>query len=92
MEKKIIKKVADVACINLNENEIKKFEKEFNEILENFKILDKVNTKNVKPSFHPFEIKNIVRQDKVKPGLTQKQALSNTKNKEKGFFKGPKVV
>ena len=92
IEKKTVKKVADLARINLTEKELEKFSKDLESILEAFKKLDKVNTDKVKPSFQPTPIKNVFRKDEVKKGLTQEEALANTKNKEKGYFKGPKAV
>jgi len=61
-----------------------------NEILEAFKVLDKAP--KAEPSFQPLDIKDILRDDTDEEPLTQKKSLSNTKHKEKGFFKGPRVV
>ena len=87
-----VKKVAELARINLTIKELEKFRKDLESILEAFKKLDRVNTKNVKPSFQPNPIKNVFRKDEAKPGLTQEEALANTKQKEKGYFKGPKAA
>lgn len=92
IDEKIVKKVAGIARINLTQQEIKKFSKDLVSILDAFKDLAKVDTKNIKPAFQPIEVKNVLREDKVEKSLTQEQALSNTKNKEKKYFKGPKVV
>lgn len=88
----IIDKVAIIARLKLTEKEKKKFSKDLKDILTSFSLLDKVNTKNVEPVFQPVEVKNVTREDKTDECLTQKEALSNTKHKEKGHFKGPKVV
>ena len=90
---KTVKKVAETARLSLTSAELRKISKDLNTILKAFKELDKVVTgKGVKPSFQPLEVKNVTRKDKVRPGLTQKQALANTKQKEGGYFKGPKAV
>lgn len=91
-EKPDVKRVARIARLNLSEKETEKFSKDLESILGAFKDLDKVPTKGVKPSFQPIETKNVLRKDLVEPSLKQEQALSNTKNKDKGFFKGPKVA
>src|SRR3989344_2439602 len=44
----------------------------------------------IKPSFQPIEVKNVLREDSVQK--CEEDMLSNTKNKEEGFFKGPKVI
>ena len=92
IDEKTVLKVAQIARINLTEEEAKKFAKDLQNVLEAFETLKSVDTKGVKPSFQPIEIKNVMRKDEVEKSLTQKQALSNTKNKESGYFKGPKAV
>jgi len=90
IDKELVKKVADNARLKLIEPEIEKFTKQLEDILQTFKEIDKVNTDNVKPSFHPQEIKNVFREDKAKEWKWD--PLANTRNKEKKYFKGPKIV
>ncbi|MBI2076251.1 MAG: Asp-tRNA(Asn)/Glu-tRNA(Gln) amidotransferase subunit GatC [Candidatus Aenigmarchaeota archaeon] len=87
----IVRRVAKIARLDLTEAEVKKFSKDLNEILAAFKELDKAKA-NVEPSFQPLEIKDVTREDKPEDVLSQEAALSNTKHKEKGFFKGPRAV
>jgi aspartyl-tRNA(Asn)/glutamyl-tRNA(Gln) amidotransferase subunit C len=87
-----VKRVSQVARLRLTEKEIEKFSKDMVDILGAFRDLERVPTKGVKPAFQPIETKNVLRKDAVERSLTQEQALANTKNKEKGFFKGPKVT
>lgn len=82
--------VAKIARLNLTARETTKFQKDMNEILAAFKVLDEAP--NAEPSFQPVEIKNVFREDKIEPSLPQEVALKNTKHKEKGFFKGPRAV
>ena len=91
-EKPDIRKVARIARLKLSDQEVQKFSKDLESILEAFQDLERVPTHGVKPSFQPIETKNVLRKDKVEPSLTQEQALANARNKEKGFFKGPKVA
>ena len=91
-EKPDIKRVAQIARLKLSDQEIHKFSKDLESMLDAFKDLERVPTHGVKPAFQPLETKNVLRKDAVEQSLTQEQALANTKNKEKGFFKGPKVA
>ena len=90
VDKKTVQKVAEVARLNLSEKELEQFQKDLNEILQAFSILEKAP--QAKPSFQPIEIKNATRKDEVEDSLPREKALANTKNKEDGYFKGPKVV
>ena len=88
-----VKKVARVARLNLDEKEIKQFSSDLENILSAFKELEKVKTDCVEPAFQPVEVKDVLRDDVVESGFTQDIALCNVKkNKEDGYFKGPKVV
>ncbi|MBU3896569.1 MAG: Asp-tRNA(Asn)/Glu-tRNA(Gln) amidotransferase subunit GatC [Nanoarchaeota archaeon] len=92
LEKDLIKKLAKISRLNLTEPESKKFEKDIGQILESFKIIEKVDTKKIEPSFQPFEIKNITREDSVEKSLILEDALKNAEQREKNFFKGPRSV
>ena len=92
IDKELIQHTADLARLKLTETEIKKFLPELKEILSAFSKLDKVDTNNTKPSFHPVELKNMMREDKIKPSLKQEKALENSKENKDGYFKGPMAV
>ncbi len=92
VDENLIRHVAKTARLNLSEKEIKKFEADFKEILSNFAKLDKVDVDDVKPSFHPIDLKNVLREDVPNEPLAQETALANTKHKSNGYFKGPKVI
>ena len=92
IDKELIKKVATNARLNLTEAEIKEFIPQLKEIINNFEIINKAPTKNIEPSFQPLEIKNITREDKTEPCLSQEDILKNSKHKSNGYFKGPKAL
>jgi len=92
LDKELIEHIASLARLKLTESEIKKFLPQLKEILNAFSKLDEVNTNNTKASFHPVELKNMMREDKTKPCLSQEKALSNSKEKKDGYFKGPMAV
>lgn len=92
VDKKLLLSVAKNARLNLTEKEIKILLPQFKEILKTFDIISKVNVKGVKEAFHPVEVKNVWREDIEQESISQKDALSNTKHKKNGYFKGPKVI
>lgn len=85
-----VEKIAKLARLKLSEEEVKKFEKDLEEVKEMFDEIDKIEVKE-NPCFQPVEVKNVTREDKVKKGFSTEEALSNTEHKERNFFKGPKV-
>lgn len=84
--------VAEVARLKLSDKEVELFAKQASDIIEWFKELQEVNTKDVKPSPHPLETVNVSREDEVKPSYAKDEVFINTEHKEKGFFKGPKII
>lgn len=90
INEKTVEHVARLARLKLSEEEIKKFTKQLSDVLEAFKILDKVDTKSKEPSFHPQEIKNVWREDAVES--FKWDPLENTKHKEGKHFRGPRIV
>lgn len=92
VDREFIKKVASTAKISLTEKEINEFIPQVQEILKAFQKISTIDTKSVKPSFHPIEIRNRLRDDITGNCLTQEEALSLTPHKKEGYFKGPKVV
>jgi len=84
-----VQKVAENARINLSEGEASKFSEEFENILGMFETLDKVDTEDVEPSFHPVEVESTTRKDEVEETISKEEAFQNTENEEEGYFKGP---
>jgi len=90
INRELIEKVAQLSNLRLTEEETSKFETDFKEILDAFKILDEINVSKVESSFRPFEERNHLREDKIEPSL--EKALKNVKNKQEHFFKAPRTI
>lgn len=79
--------VAKLANLSLTEEESKLFETQLEETLKYVEQLDEVDTKNVEPTSNVTGLENIVDEDTPRPSLSQKEALANAKDQEKGLFK-----
>ena len=53
--------------------------------------MNEVDTTNVKPMAHAFDIVNVMREDKVISEITRDELLKNAPEEENGFFKVPKI-
>jgi len=82
---------AELAKIEISEDEAEKFREEFEKILEYFDILDEVG-EDIEPTYHVLPITNVFRDDEPAECLSQEEALMNTTHKEEGYFKGPRGV
>lgn len=92
VNKELILRVAKNARLRLTENEVKEFLPQFNEILNAFSELDKVNTNNTKPSFQPLNIRNALREDSPKECVPTERLLKNSRHKKDSYFLGPKAL
>ena len=88
------REIAKLARLELTGDEEEKFTNQLNDILVYFEKLGELDKEleGVEPITHPTEIVNVFREDKVRPSLSNKDALKNANKKEKGFFKGPKIL
>jgi len=81
-----VRHVAELARVDLDDDEVERFTEQFGDILEYFEALDDV------PEVEPdADLANVMRPDEVTEGLTQEEALRNAPETEDGYFKGPKV-
>ncbi len=81
-----VRHVAELARVDLDEDEVEEFAAQFADILGYFDALDEVPEVD-----REDELVNVMRPDEVRDGLTQEEALSNAAETEDGFFKGPRV-
>lgn len=84
--KDVVKHIAGLAMIDLSDEELEKYQKQIDSIVEYVRILEKVNTDNVVFSSH-VDHRNSFREDVPTPSLTQEAATQNRKDSiEKGAF------
>ena len=82
-----IKQVVKLANLKLEPEDEKKFEKQLNEIVAYVEKLNEVDTKGVEITSQVTGLKNVTREDKPAPSLTQEEVLSGTSSKHNGLFK-----
>ena len=87
-----IRHVADVARLELSDEEISEFLPQMEEILKSFSIIAEADISGCDISLQPVPLRDAFREDEVRPSLSQEDALSGTQHKKNGFFKGPKAL
>ena len=90
VNRRLLKHLCDVSRLQLTEEELEKFTGQLKVILEAFRELDEVDTEGVEPSFHPSELKNVLREDEASPW--DWDPLSNTRHRDGKHFKGPRIT
>lgn len=82
-----VKHVAELARVEVTDEEARGFVDEFNDVLDYFETLDDVPD-DVEAE---DDFENVTRADEPEPSLSQEEALSNAEETEDGYFKGPSV-
>ncbi len=79
--------IALLARIGVTGEEVERFREQLSNILENFQVLQKVDTTDVPATGHAIEMKNVLRPDEVLPSLTPSEVLANAPKTEEGSFR-----
>jgi aspartyl-tRNA(Asn)/glutamyl-tRNA(Gln) amidotransferase subunit C len=87
-----VKYIVNLARINLSAQELEKYASQLKVILDYIHQLKKVNIEAVEPTSHAVSLKNVYRQDEVKPSLASESCLANAAKRKDKFFKVPKVI
>jgi aspartyl-tRNA(Asn)/glutamyl-tRNA(Gln) amidotransferase subunit C len=79
--------IALLARLGLTEEELERFRGQLSNILENFDILQQVDTTDVPPTTYPIALQNVTRQDEAAPSLPQSEILANAPQQEDACFR-----
>jgi aspartyl-tRNA(Asn)/glutamyl-tRNA(Gln) amidotransferase subunit C len=82
-----VEKIARLACIDLDAEDMQAFTMQFNAILEYFEELE-----DIEAELTELEEHNVLRADEVTPSLPQRDALANAPKVENGYFRGPRIL
>ena len=92
ISKKDVETIASLARIHLKEDEVGEIAGNLEAILGYVNQLQALDVAGVEPTTHVLPLKNVYREDIIKPSLPQSQALSFAVEKSHGAFVVPKVI
>ena len=90
--KEEVKKVAHLARLELNENEINSHANQLEKILEYIKQLEKIDTDSVPSTTRAIEVINVFRKDEKKNSDCKQELLELSPSREDDYFKVPKII
>jgi aspartyl-tRNA(Asn)/glutamyl-tRNA(Gln) amidotransferase subunit C len=82
-----VQHIALLARLGVDESDLEKFSVQLSNILENFDILQQVDTIDVPPTSHPVALSNVLREDEVTPSFAPADILANAPQEEEGCFR-----
>jgi aspartyl-tRNA(Asn)/glutamyl-tRNA(Gln) amidotransferase subunit C len=90
-----VRYVADLANLQLTDEEVRKFQADLDEILVHFDRLNEIETSQLEPMsqvLYEAEETATLRPDRERPGLGNELALANAPLAGSGYFKVPEVI
>ena len=93
LSKETIDHISKLALLELSEEEKENLSTQLGDIIKYFKKLDDLDTSNIEPTTHPIEgLFNVFREDEPWESLSNEEAMKNTKHKQDGYFKAPRIL
>ena len=92
LSKEEVLKIADLAHLTCEGEELEQLTKEFNAILEYVQQLEKVDVSDVEAMSHVHGSTNIFREDESKETLSTEEVLKNAPDSSGTFIKVPLVI
>ena len=90
--KEEVRKVAELARLELNENEINNHAEQLEKILEYIKQLEEIDTNEVPCTTRAIEVINVFRKDKKLNFDCNEELLDLAPSREDEYFKVPKIL
>lgn len=84
--------VALLSRLDFSGEELDRFTRELNRIIEYIDQLQRLDTEGVEPTSHAIRQINVFREDEPRLSLSNEQALANAPDSEDGFFKVPRII
>ncbi len=92
VSEKDVQYIANLARLQVTNEEAKMYAKDMNSILEYMEQLNEVDTSNVEPLNHVIDLESRFREDEAKEPLSHEDALKNAPDADSDYFRVPKVI
>ena len=79
--------IARLARMGISDDEVDKLSEQLSDILDNFEVLQQVNTDDVPPTSQSIALSNVTRDDAVSASYSPDDILSNAPRREQDYFK-----
>ena len=87
-----VRHIAALARIGMTDEDIEKMRDEMSHILENFDVLNQVNTDGVEPTGHSVDLTSVMRDDKARDSYARDDMLANAPLTEDVFVRVKAVL
>tara|TARA_B100000214_G_C23645362_1_gene480365 strand:- start:294 stop:581 length:288 start_codon:yes stop_codon:yes gene_type:complete len=87
-----VRKVAQLARLELPEDQIETYTEQIQEILTYVDQLQEIDTKNIPPTTRAVEVVNAMREDLVEVNCSREDLLNQAPQRDGDFFRVPRIL
>lgn len=84
--------VAQLARLKLTDEELQRFTGQLAAVLEHARDVEALDTEGVPPTAHPLPLRNVLRDDVVRPSLDRAEVLAQAPSVEADRFRVPRIL
>ena len=92
LDREQVETIASLARIGISEEEIEMFRQQLSHILEQFEVLDELDTTGVQPTGHAVNVHGVLREDEPQDSQAPEDTLSNAPRREGEYFRVKAVL
>jgi aspartyl-tRNA(Asn)/glutamyl-tRNA(Gln) amidotransferase subunit C len=92
IDREEVRKVANLARLELTPEEEEQFTGQLNGILDYFEQLSELDTSKVQPTTRAIDVSNVMRADDLQPFPKRESILEGSPDRDGEFFKVPKIM
>ncbi len=82
-----VRRIASLARIGITEDVIDVYVEQLSDIIDQFGVLNELDTVGVEPTGHAGDLRAVMRDDEPADSLTPEETLSNAPRREGEFFR-----
>jgi aspartyl-tRNA(Asn)/glutamyl-tRNA(Gln) amidotransferase subunit C len=90
--KEQVKHVANLARLEITEEEAEMFTDNLTAIISFAEQLNELDTDEIEPTTHVLDLKNVMRKDEPRQWITREEALKNAPDHKDGQFRVPSIL
>jgi len=87
-----IKKIADLARLDVNDDELSEMSIQLTAIIEYIDKLNEVDTTDIIPTFNTIDLKNVFRKDLIRESLPIENVIGNAPHNDGDTFIVPRII
>ncbi len=84
--------IAKLARLSLTGAELELYSTQLSGILGYVEKLKELDTGGIEPTSHVLDLKNVMREDRVRPSLPEDEVLANAPDRKDGFYRVPRII